>query len=86
MVAKIDGKYAVEKSSYVDLNARTRSLWVLEIAAVEKNKEIADIITVIEGVEAEGNGNGEMYDMQGRKVTAPAKGVYIKDGKKVLVK
>ena len=86
MVAKIDGKYAVEKNSYVDLNARTRSLWVLEIAAVEKNKEIADIITVIEGVEAEGNGNGEMYDMQGRKVTAPAKGVYIKDGKKVLVK
>jgi len=35
-----------------------------------------------------GNGNtedGTIYDMQGRKVTHPAKGMYIKNGKKIVI-
>ncbi len=29
---------------------------------------------------------GQYYDLSGRKVTTPAKGVYVKDGKKVMIK
>ena len=78
-------KYFFEKSEYVDLN-RSASYWTLEIADIEKNKEVADIITVIESVEADAIKNGDVYDMQGRKVTAPTKGMYIVNGKKVMVK
>ena len=30
--------------------------------------------------------NGEVYDLQGRRIQKPTKGLYIVDGKKVLVK
>ena len=41
----------------------------------------------IEAVEAEENVLFEgIYDLQGRKVNAPAKGIYIVNGKKILVK
>ena len=32
------------------------------------------------------NLNDSWYDLQGRKVTNPRKGIYIKNGKKVLIK
>jgi hypothetical protein len=31
-------------------------------------------------------GDGSTYDLQGRKVNAAQKGVYIKNGKKVIIK
>ena len=34
----------------------------------------------------ESSANGEIYDLQGRRVTAPSKGLYIKNGKKVIIK
>ena len=34
----------------------------------------------------EGFANGDIFDLQGRKVTAPAKGIYIKNGKKIIIK
>lgn len=86
MLIMLGKKNFRETDSYADLNTRSKSYWVLEIADVENNKEIADIITVIEGVEADGVNNGNVYDMQGRKVTAPTKGIYIVNGKKVIVK
>jgi hypothetical protein len=42
--------------------------------------------TGIDGVVVERTGNNEVYDLQGRKVTAPANGIYVIDGEKVLVK
>ncbi len=30
--------------------------------------------------------DGEYYDLQGRRVTAPAKGIYVTNGKKVIIK
>ena len=41
--------------------------------------------TAIVGVESE-TVNSEVYDIAGRKVSAPARGLYIANGKKVLVK
>lgn len=39
----------------------------------------------IEGVKQSENGNGEYYDLTGRKVSHLQKGVYIKNGKKILI-
>lgn len=45
------------------------------------------IPTSIEAVESEAEtGNGSCYDLSGRKVSTPSKGIYIKDGKKIYVK
>jgi hypothetical protein len=37
------------------------------------------------GVRTE-NVKGDIYDLSGRRVTAPTKGIYIKDGNKIIVK
>ena len=39
----------------------------------------------IGGVSAGVAGHGAYYDLSGRRVERPAKGIYIKDGKKVAV-
>jgi hypothetical protein len=47
-----------------------------------------DDVTAIEGMRADGSEemrNG-VYDLQGRKVSEPSKGVYIVNGKKVVIK
>ena len=53
------------------------SLW--NVVRVEKGE------TAIEEIEAE-NGDGTVYDLLGRKVTEPAKGIYIKNGKVTVIK
>ena len=51
----------------------------MDPAAYEAQSGITD-------VKVTKNGNGAIYDLSGRKVTAPAKGLYIKDGKKFIMK
>ena len=45
-----------------------------------------DIVTLIEGVEVKVPANNVFYDLQGRQVIMPHKGIYILNGKKVIVK
>lgn len=46
-----------------------------------------EVATSIEGIEATENvENGKIYDISGRLVTRPVKGLYIKNGKKFIVK
>ena len=40
-------------------------------------------ISQLSGVQS---ASGEYYDLQGRRVLAPTRGVYVKDGKKIIVK
>lgn len=42
--------------------------------------------TAIETVKAQNAENGEFFDLQGRKVANPTKGLYIVNGKKVIIK
>ena len=60
--------------------------WTLELIEIENNKELADIITVIESILEEGNYSEDCYDLSGRKVENPGKGIYIQNGKKVYFK
>ena len=71
--------------SNVQLSA-TKSYWRVQIALIENNKEVADIITTIESVIPEANANGAIYDLNGRRVVNPERGIFIQGGKKVLVK
>jgi hypothetical protein len=64
----------------------SKSYWRVQIALIENNKEVADIITNIENVIPEANVNGAIYDLNGRRVVNPERGIFIQGGKKVLVK
>ena len=61
-----------------------------ELAHVSKNIEFTltytNNATSIEEVKAESGKAKGIYDLQGRKVENPTKGIYIIDGKKVFVK
>ena len=71
--------------SNVQLSA-TKSYWRVQIALIENNKEVADIITTIESVIPEAAEGGALYDLGGRRVVNPERGIFIQGGKKVLVK
>ncbi|MBQ7509484.1 MAG: hypothetical protein IJT53_01010, partial [Prevotella sp.] len=47
---------------------------------------IAGETTNIQSIEDELQETGQVYDLQGRLVTNPAKGIYVKDGKKIIIK
>ena len=61
-----------------------------ELAYVSQNLEItltySNAETGIEEVKTESAKVKGIYDLQGRKITNPAKGIYIIDGKKVFIK
>lgn len=78
--------YIYDAGTYANLNKTTKSSWRVQIASIESNKEVADIITTIESVMTECNKSKAVYDLNGRRVVNPTKGIYIQGGKKVLVK
>ena len=45
-----------------------------------------DEATAIDGIAAEKVGNGEIYNLQGQRVVKAQKGLYIVNGKKVVMK
>ena len=47
---------------------------------------VTDIPTSIEGITADELENGKVYDLQGRRVNKLSKGVFVVNGKKVIVK
>jgi len=51
----------------------------------ELNVVFEDEITGIESVKNE-EGDNEVFDLQGRKVTKATRGLYIMNGKKVFIK
>lgn len=55
-------------------------------AAVRSGYSWTDETTGIGAVLSETENNGIVYDLQGRRVSKPASGLYIKNGKKVVVK
>jgi hypothetical protein len=53
-------------------------------AIITFEDDVTDGIKLIDGDEQ--NANGSIYDIQGRKVENPTKGIYIVNGKKVVIK
>ena len=73
-----------------DVNAKTfRAYFLNETPEVSSSKlysfDLGDIETGIREVKRNGNAD-KMFDLQGRSVKNAAKGLYIKNGKKVIVK
>ena len=50
------------------------------------NQATQDLITGVKDVNANVNLNNSWFDLQGRKVANPRKGIYIRDGKKIIRK
>ena len=79
-VGPVDGN-ANSYYPYCDAPFNAAELWVLEeVDAATGVEEVFDEVKTESG-EVKG-----IYDLQGRKVETPSKGIYIIDGKKVLVK
>ena len=49
-------------------------------------QRIKDALAGVECIKKETTINGEFYDLQGRKIKTPGKGLYIKNGKKYIIK
>ncbi len=79
-------RYFNESTSSVSLGITNNTVFRIQTALIETNKEVADVITVIESVLPEANGNDAIYDLGGRRVEKPTRGIFIQNGKKVLVK
>ncbi len=87
LLSDASGKYLRYSSNYVSLGIKnSASAWSFELVLLEEDKELADIITIVEGILEEGNYNEDCYDLSGRKVVNPGKGIYIQNGKKVIFK
>ncbi len=48
--------------------------------------EVSELVNGVEGVTAAQGTDNRIYDLQGRSISRPAKGLYIINGKKVIVK
>ena len=69
------------------LQAGKGYLQVSESEGHAKQSFIAfDITTGVKAVEAYGNGDDAVYNLQGIRVTHPQKGIYVKNGKKFVIK
>lgn len=83
----VEGAQIYDDGAFIYVQRGAGTCWELELVKIETNKELAgDIFTAIEEVLPEGGCNEEIYDLTGRKVINPRKGVYIRNGKKVLFK
>ena len=47
---------------------------------------VPGIVTGIDGLSNDGSSDGEWYNLQGQRVTSPQRGIYIRNGKKYMVK
>lgn len=63
------------------LNARRQSDWSAEFAITLPNGG-----TALPAISADATGDGTCYDLKGQPVAHPRHGIYIRNGKKVLVK
>ena len=79
-ITKDTGLYLAFNNSNMAIGTETLSnnaMWLVTRTEI--------VPTAIEEIENEdGDVKDEIYDLQGRKVTTPTKGVYIKNGKKVV--
>lgn len=86
-----DGKLAFVKSNIKYLPANKAYLNVSgtapDVFRVVTEEEYQEILTGINEIASPvNNGQKVIYDLQGRRITAPSKGLYIVNGKKVVIK
>ena len=87
-VGFVDG---VIRSWVVD-DANVNNVYTTVLYVKYNNKYYAFNITVgnsdsaVKGLDADAKKEGRIYDLAGRVVKQPTKGLYIKDGKKILIK
>lgn len=76
-------RYLLADNGYLNSNtsAAKASYWVIEKLAFDVNTGIDEVVNDSNDAAVEG-----IFDLMGRKVENPTKGIYIVNGKKVLVK
>ena len=83
VILKSADKYVRKSGSYVGLGTESNAaFWTLELVALDTDIELSNVESIFE----EGNSKEGCYDLSGRRVINPTKGIYIQNGKKVYVK
>ena len=86
-------KVTTETASYVIANAKASCRYEVRVRAIDDVRESdwSEILTIepsetpVKDIQAEGAGeDGRYYDLQGRIVSSPRRGLYIHNGKKVV--
>lgn len=97
-VAKEDGfsKYALSNNTFyiIGANAATVAPYRAYFKVANETSEARSLnfefddntATGIESVNAETTSNGDIYNLNGQKVATPMKGLYIMNGKKIVIK
>ena len=84
------GNYFWNYDADETLSAKTFRAYFRNDSPISESKVVSmlfgDDTTGISEATTISNGNGKVYDMQGRRVENPAKGLYIQNGKKVVIK
>ena len=79
---ELNGKEVEIGFKYSSDGLNNSGIWYVRNLIVRIN----DVPTSIEGVNAEMMNDGKVYDLQGRRVYEPANGIFIINGKKVVIK
>ena len=95
MAGEMEGKYGVTPDGEIRVGSANATMKAFRAYFIlpEGSKGaklviegVNDDATAIDAVELLGNQDGDIYDLSGRKVSHAQKGIYIQNGKKVVIK
>jgi len=75
-----------EKGRYVVTYYTSDASWADLVVGSSFLKRTGDIPAAIADVEADGSAGGALYNLSGLAVSSPTRGIYIRNGKKLVVK
>lgn len=72
--------FVVETADIIVYNTNGCHIYFIEATVAD------DGSTSISSLPVSSQPSRQLFDLQGRKVTRPAKGIYLKDGRKIVIK
>ena len=86
MVDELTGAVTFIGEGEVKITATSEETDEFKSATASYVITVTAVPTSIEGITAEELAKAEIYDLQGRKVSKPGKGIYVVNGKKIIIK
>ena len=79
VISTADGKnWYCNSTNYVQTSKTKQALWKFVKADIEASVDTETLVPTDE--------DAPLYDLQGRPVTTPSKGIYLRPGQKVIIK
>lgn len=86
-VAADEGAIATANGAYIDITKLAAVTATADDITIDIDADLSNITSGIQNVKADGTKtDNSIYDLSGRRVSKPAKGLYIQNGRKFIVK